>query len=178
MRNASRDTAPARMAVDGYQGAFAALADGYTVGFEEFSADVDAAPLFRGLPDDRCQCPHWGYVISGRLILRYADREERYEAGDAYYAPPGHTPVVFTGTRVVEFSPTDALAATQAVLAENLHPAGVESLVPPRVRQHTRRPGSSGGIRLTCARVMTPSCASSAPANFWCTSVWRRLTGC
>lgn len=127
MSKASRDTAPERMTLDGYQGAFAALADGYTVGFEEFSADIDAAPLFRGLPDDRCQSQHWGYVMSGRLILRYADREELYEAGDAYYAPPGHTPVALAGTRVVEFSPSDALAATQAVLAENLRQTGVAS---------------------------------------------------
>jgi hypothetical protein len=127
MPKASRDTAPDQMALDGYRGAFAALADGYTVGFEEFSADIDAAPLFRGLPDDRCQSPHWGYVLAGRLVLGYAGHDEVYEAGDAYYAPPGHTPVVVAGTRIVEFSPSDALAATQAVLAENLRPTEVAS---------------------------------------------------
>lgn len=25
--------------------------------------------------------------------FRFSDREETYEAGDAYYVPPGHTPV-------------------------------------------------------------------------------------
>ena len=93
---------------------------GYTVGFETFREDADAAPVFRGLPDDRCQCPHWGYVIAGRLTLRYADRDEVYEAGDAYYAPPGHIPVVTAGTEVVEFSPADEYANTQTVLARNL----------------------------------------------------------
>lgn len=34
--------------------------DGYTVGFASYTADADPTPLFRGLPDDRCQCPHWG----------------------------------------------------------------------------------------------------------------------
>src|SRR5437660_12106494 len=43
--------------------------DDYTVSFEAFHADVDPAELFRGLPDDRCQCPHWGYVVSGRLVM-------------------------------------------------------------------------------------------------------------
>src|SRR5712691_937715 len=58
----------------------------YTGGFTTFLADMDPAPLFRGLPDDRCQCPHWGYVLKGKITFRFADGEETYEAGDAYYA--------------------------------------------------------------------------------------------
>ena len=54
--------------------------------FTSFLADMDPTPLFQGLPDDRCQCPHWGYVIKGKITFRFADREETYEAGDAYYA--------------------------------------------------------------------------------------------
>ena len=94
--------------------------DGYTVEFTTFRADADATPFFRGLPDDRCQSPHWGYVLRGRLTFRYADREETYAAGDAYYAPPGHIPVVTAGTEVVEFSPTDEYARTLEVLAQNV----------------------------------------------------------
>jgi hypothetical protein len=94
--------------------------DGFTVGFETFEADADGAPVFRGLPDDRCQCPHWGVVLSGRFVLRYADREETYVAGDAYYAPPGHTPEVTAGTQVVEFSPSAELQATMAVVSANM----------------------------------------------------------
>src|SRR5207253_3373441 len=93
---------------------------GYTIGFESFREDADATPLFKGLPDDRCQSSHWGYVFKGKVTFKYADREEVYEAGDAYYAPPGHIPVVTEGTEVVEFSPTDEYAKTQAVLARNL----------------------------------------------------------
>src|SRR5690242_901705 len=94
--------------------------EGYTVGFEHFREDADATPLFKGLPDDRCQAPHWGYVIAGRVTFKYADRDEVYEAGDAYYAPPGHIPVVTAGTEVVEFSPTEAYRQTMAVAAENM----------------------------------------------------------
>src|SRR5581483_8332891 len=83
--------------------------DGYTVGFETHKADIDPAPFFRGLPNDRCQCPHWGVVLSGKMIFRYADRDEVFEAGDAYYGAPGHLPLMFAGTEVVEFSPTEAL---------------------------------------------------------------------
>src|SRR4051812_25058182 len=68
--------------------------DGYTVNFVSFGASLDAAPLLEGLPDDRCPCPHWGYVLKGRLTYRFADREEVCEAGDAFYLPPGHIPSV------------------------------------------------------------------------------------
>ena len=98
--------------------------DGYTVAFETFRLDADPAPLFRGLPDDRCQCPHWGIVTSGSLTMRYADRDETFNAGDAYYAGPGHTPVVTAGTEIVEFSPTDLLQQTMAVVGMNME-AGV-----------------------------------------------------
>ena len=94
--------------------------DGYTVGFEHFRADADGTPLFKGLPDDRCQSPHWGYIVSGRITFRFADRDEVYETGDAYYAPPGHIPIVDAGTEVVEFSPTGEYEKTIAVVSRNL----------------------------------------------------------
>jgi hypothetical protein len=126
MPKVSRATASETMAMKGFEGRFEDLEGGYTVGFESYTADADIAELFRGLPDDRCQSPHWGYVLAGRVAFRYAGREESYEAGDAYYAPPGHTPVLFAGTEIVEFSPTDALGETLGVVAENLRSAGVE----------------------------------------------------
>jgi hypothetical protein len=118
----SKDSAPRMEESPVLVGRYGEL-DGYTVGFETFRADADATALFRGLPDDRCQSPHWGYVIAGSLTLRYADREETFEAGDAYYAPPGHTPLVTEGTELVEFSPTEAYAQTMAVVARNLEAA-------------------------------------------------------
>ena len=93
---------------------------GYMVEFTAFREDADATPLFKGLPDDRCQSPHWGYVLNGKLTFKYADREEVYEAGDAYYGPPGHIPVVTAGTEIVEFSPTEEYRRTLEVLAGNL----------------------------------------------------------
>ncbi|MDX6666884.1 MAG: hypothetical protein QOK04_264 [Solirubrobacteraceae bacterium] len=93
---------------------------GYTVGFETFREHADATPLFKGLPDDRCQSPHWGYVKRGQVTFKYADHDEVYGAGDAYYAPPGHVPVVEAGTEVVEFSPTEEYGRTMEVLAKNL----------------------------------------------------------
>jgi hypothetical protein len=95
--------------------------DGYTVNFVTFRQDIDATPLLKGLPDDRCQCPHWGYVTKGRLVFRFGDREEAFEAGDAFYTPPGHVPVQHEpGTEIVQFSPTDELRATEAAMARNM----------------------------------------------------------
>jgi hypothetical protein len=95
--------------------------DNYTANFVSFRQDIDATPLLKGLPDDRCQCPHWGYVITGRLTMRFADHDEVFEAGDAWYAPPGHAPIKHEpGTEIVQFSPTRQLAETQAVMAKNM----------------------------------------------------------
>ena len=95
--------------------------DGYTVSFVSFRQDVDATPLLKGLPDDRCQCPHWGYVVTGKLTFRYGDREEVFAAGDAFYTPPGHIPVQHEpGTEMVLFSPAEELRQTEAVMAKNM----------------------------------------------------------
>jgi len=93
---------------------------GYLVEFTTFREDADGTPVFKGLPDDRCQSPHWGYVLRGEITFRYADRDEVYEAGDGYYAPPGHVPVVTAGTEVVEFSPTEEYRRTLEVIARNV----------------------------------------------------------
>jgi hypothetical protein len=90
------------------------------VGFEAYSQDADLAPLFRGLPDDQCQCAHMGYVIRGKVGFRSAAGEELFEAGDAYYVGPGHTPILHAGTEVVEFSPTAELGHTMEVVTRNM----------------------------------------------------------
>jgi hypothetical protein len=95
--------------------------DGYTVNFVTFHEDIDATPLMKGLPDDRCQSPHWGYVLSGRINFRFADHEETIEAGDAFYLPPGHVPFSHEpGTEIVQFSPTDELQATEEAIQRNM----------------------------------------------------------
>ena len=68
-------------------------------------AGTDLAPLLQGLPNDLCPCPHWGYVVKGRIRVRYAEGEETLQAGDLFYLPPGHTPLVEEDVEFVEFSP-------------------------------------------------------------------------
>ena len=61
-----------------------------------------------------------GYVIKGKVAFRSGDREAVFEGGDAYYVGPGHTPVVYAGTAVVEFSPTEELGRTIEVVTKNM----------------------------------------------------------
>ena len=120
MPSASRETASETVALDGLDVRIEHLEGGYSVCFESHTADADLAPLFRGLPDDLSQLPRWGYVIAGKVGVRFPDREETYAAGDAYYVPPGHTPVQYAGAKIVEFSPTDVLGETVPVVLANL----------------------------------------------------------
>jgi hypothetical protein len=91
--------------------------DGYTASFVEIRLTHDLAPMLKSLPGGNCSCPHWGYMISGKIILRYGDgREEVFGTGDAFYMPPGHAPEAEAGSEFVLFSPTDELAATEAAI--------------------------------------------------------------
>jgi hypothetical protein len=72
------------------------------------SAGVDTTPLFQGLEGDLCQCPHWGYVLEGRLTVRYTDEPEETDvAGDLFYWPPGHTVRADEDSEIVLFSPQE-----------------------------------------------------------------------
>lgn len=100
------------------------LAGGYSVSFVSIRQEADLAPLLKGLPDDRCQCPHWGYVFKGTLTWHFADRDEVFEAGDSYFVPPGHTPVAAAGSEFLQFSPTEELRVSEAAITKNMQAMG------------------------------------------------------
>ena len=93
--------------------------EGYTIQFVRFSVDVDATPLLQGLPGNQCTSPHWGYVLKGRLTFRFADREEIFEEGDAFYLPAGHIPIVEAGSEYVQFSPAHELKVVSETMLGN-----------------------------------------------------------
>ena len=97
--------------------------DGYTVNFVSILEAHDLAPMLKVLPGGHCSCPHWGYMLKGRLTVTYGDRTEIIEAGDAFYMTPGHTPAAEAGTEFVMFSPADELAATDAAIMAGMHAA-------------------------------------------------------
>ena len=108
----------------GFEGRYEDL-DGYTIGLEAYPQDADPGPLFQGLPGDRCQCPQRGVVLTGTLVYNYADgSQDVIQAGEAYYAPPGHRPVFAAGTEIAEFSPGEQLRETMEVVAKNVLAAG------------------------------------------------------
>ena len=84
-------------------------ATGYgTIGWEYFSlaAGTDIAPLLVGHEGDSCQAPHWGYMISGSLVVSFRDgTDEPCEGGELFYWPPGHTVRVVDDAEVILFSP-------------------------------------------------------------------------
>ena len=93
--------------------------DDYTVDFVTIRQGHSLAALLKGLPGDSCQCPHWGYLFSGRITVTYADHEEVYEAGDAFYMTPGHVPAAAAGSEFVQFSPTEQLTEVTAQIKTN-----------------------------------------------------------
>lgn len=123
MPKTSKATAEETITLEGYEGHATELDTGYTVVFESYTADADLTEYFKGLPEDRCQCPHWGYVFNGKVTFKTADGDETFEAGDAYHVGPGHTPILYAGTDVVEFSPTEELNRTLEVVSKNMEGA-------------------------------------------------------
>ena len=78
------------------------------IGGEYFSmaAGTDIAPLLKGLEDDACQSPHWGYLIEGELVVSYTDgTEETVRGGDLFYWPPGHSVRIAIDAEIILFSP-------------------------------------------------------------------------
>jgi len=84
-------------------------ASGYgAIGGEHFrvAAGTDLEPLLKGLKDDMCHAPHWGYLIEGRVTVTYTDGSaEHADAGDLLYWPPGHSIRVDSDAEFVLFSP-------------------------------------------------------------------------
>ena len=98
--------------------------DDYTVSFVTIKETHDLAPILRSLPTGDCQCQHWGYVFKGRMTVQYGDHEEAFEAGDAYYMPPGHAPAAEAGTELVMISPAKEYAELETAMMQAMQAMG------------------------------------------------------
>jgi hypothetical protein len=97
-------------------------AAGLRIAFETMPADFppDESP-FKGLPDDRCQCDHWGYVLKGSFRVTYLDGpEEVVTAGEAYHLRPGHFVQTIEPVELLELSPVEVHDRTMAAIARNM----------------------------------------------------------
>jgi hypothetical protein len=93
---------------------------GMIVSYETFPKGTDARPLFKGLPDDMCQSPHWGYLLRGRVRIKRKGGDDVLKTGDVYYLEPGHVPIFEEDTEVLEFSPKKQYQMTIDVVAKNM----------------------------------------------------------
>jgi hypothetical protein len=101
-----------------------------TVEFGRADRDFDSTPLFRGLPDDMCQCRHQGYVISGRLTFKTKEGPFDVAAGEAFDVSPGHVPVMHGGCEWVQFTATADQRKTDEAIRRNTAAAAATSEAP------------------------------------------------
>lgn len=79
---------------------------GMAVDINRAPAGTDFTPLLQGLENDKCQVPHWGYIIEGAVRIIFEDgSEELFAEGEAFFMKSGHTAVVEKDLFLVSFSP-------------------------------------------------------------------------
>jgi hypothetical protein len=106
MRFISRQDVPIVIDGDGVEVRMREEGD-LTVSFVRIPAGANLAPALKGLPGDLCPCPHWGYMLKGRLRMHTKDGPRDFEGGQPFYWSPGHAPEALEDTEYVDFSPTD-----------------------------------------------------------------------
>ena len=92
------------------------------IAFESMPAQFppDESP-FKGLPGDRCQCDHWGYLFKGSFRVTYQDGpDEIVRAGEAYHLRPGHFVQTLEPVELMEISPVAEHDRTMATVARNM----------------------------------------------------------
>lgn len=107
MRSISRAEAPIAIEGDGVELRMQEVGGGMTTAFVRLPKGADLRPALTGLPENLCQCPHWGYLLKGRVKMHTLNGEQVYEAGQAFYWAPGHAPEALEDSEYVDFSPTD-----------------------------------------------------------------------
>ncbi|MDT9692282.1 hypothetical protein Q5762_28935 [Streptomyces sp. P9(2023)] len=111
MTATTRENTPVALEGGGVELRLKETGGGLSVAFIHLPKGTDMAPALKGLEGDLCQCPHWGYLLKGRIRMRTASGEDIYEAGQAYYWAPGHAPEALEDVDMVEFSPTAEFTA-------------------------------------------------------------------
>jgi hypothetical protein len=89
MGKVSKDSTGDPIAGPGFEGRYGET-EGYTIGFEQYSEHADMTPLFVGLPEDKCQSPHWGYVFKGKLVYHTAQGDIEITDGGLLRRPRAH----------------------------------------------------------------------------------------
>ncbi|MBF4997268.1 hypothetical protein IRT45_08875 [Nocardia sp. BSTN01] len=93
------------------------------VGFTTVHTPVDCTDIYQNLPGGVCPCPHFGYIISGRLRCTYPGTDIPDEVagpGEVYYFPAGHVLVYDEPTNAIEFNPASGLQQLMNAVERNL----------------------------------------------------------
>jgi hypothetical protein len=87
--------------------------DGMMVGFVRLPAGADLRPATAGLPDDVCPCPHWGYMLKGRVRMHTTAGHQDFVAGEAFHWAPGRAPEALEDSEYVDsHQPTSSGASS------------------------------------------------------------------
>jgi hypothetical protein len=98
---------------------------GMTVGYNQLPKGTDFTPLLKGLSNDSCHCPHWGYVFEGAIRIIYNDgSEDLNQAGDIFYWQPGHTAIVEEDVILMDFSPDKEADEVMSHVAKKMEELG------------------------------------------------------
>jgi hypothetical protein len=117
----AKDSVPV-MRMGGYQGQWVEWA-GNAIAFEVVPKGFPPGreKAFDGLPENLCQCPHWGYLLKGKAALRLADGTEiEINEGELYYAPPGHQIFAIEDFENIEFNPAELARKTMEAFGTNI----------------------------------------------------------
>jgi hypothetical protein len=83
---------------------------GLTVDVNNAPKGADFKPLLKGLKNDHCQVPHWGYIVKGAILIEYEDgSQDTFSEGEAFFMKPGHTAKVVEDLQLVSFSPEEGM---------------------------------------------------------------------
>ena len=94
---------------------------GMTVAINEPKAGTDFTPILKGLKDDLCQVPHWGYLEKGRIrVFDIHKNSQTIKAGAVFYLAPGHTIIVDEDARMIDFSPEKEMKELNAFVQNKI----------------------------------------------------------
>ena len=100
----TRGDLPVALKMGGLELRFIPVGD-MILSFYQIPKGTDFASLLKGLPDDMCQCRHWGHLIKGKILVRTKAGDEIVETGQVFYMAPGHLPEFPEDCELFEFAP-------------------------------------------------------------------------
>src|SRR5262245_44601143 len=104
----TRESTEVAVDLDGLGQQHRAEGAGMVIAREKWHQGLDSGEMCAELPEGACQEPHWGYILSGSVTMRYTDgTSETLRAGHAYYIRPGHNAHVDEDVDLVEFTRAD-----------------------------------------------------------------------